>query len=106
MPKTIQFNSFQTTYNKLLKNAINDLTKVNIQYFHHDFQSEPFLHVEAKVENVMLEHVETHGLVITVLTPETTFTFTERNYYTNLSNDAVVFSSKNDGETYCIIEFI
>lgn len=90
----------------MVQQAKNDLTKVNIEFYHHDFQSEPFLHLEASVKNVSIEQVEEHGKVISILTPETLFSFSERNYHTNLSNDDVVFSSKKDDETYCLISFI
>lgn len=106
MNKIKQFNNFQTSYKRLIEQPDIDLLKINIQYYHHDFQSEPFLHVEAEIDHIIIEHVEDHGLVISILTPETTFSFSERNYNTNLSNDAVVFSSKYDEETYCIIELI
>ncbi len=106
MGKTIEFNNFQTTFNKLTRQAKNDLLKINIEFYHHDFESEPFIHVEADVENISIENVDLNGKVITILTNETAFSFTERNHYTNLSNDDVVFSSKNDDETYCIISFI
>ncbi|WP_200411952.1 hypothetical protein [Virgibacillus salexigens] len=106
MSNVKQFNNFQTSYRRLVEKASNDLTKIFIEFYHHDFQSEPFLHVEAPVERIFMEHVEEHGNIILILTSETTFTFNEKNYNTNISNDVVVFSSKNDEQTYCIIEFI
>lgn len=106
MSKVLSFNNFQTSYKKLIQQAENDLTKINIEFYHHDFQSEPLLHIESDVENVIFEDVEGHGKVISILTTEATFSFSERNYHTNLSNDAVVFSSKHDDETHCIIDFI
>ncbi|OAK70052.1 hypothetical protein [Lederbergia galactosidilytica] len=106
MGKTIEFNNFQTTFNRLTRQAKNKLLKINIEFYHHDSASEPFIHVEADIERIFMEIAEPHGKVITILTQETTFSFTERNHHTNLSNDDVVFSSKNDDETFCIISFI
>ncbi|MBU9711112.1 hypothetical protein [Evansella tamaricis] len=100
-----QFNSYQTTFNKLIKQANNDLIKINIAYYHHDYQSEPFLHIEAHIENVHIEETIDYGKIITIHTNEVALSFFEKNYLTNISGDAVVFSSKHDEETYCIIEF-
>lgn len=101
-----QFNNFQTSYRKMIANASIDLLKINVEYYHHDFQSEPFLHIEGHIENITLDHIEEYGHVISVFTKETTLSFIESNYHTNLSNDCVIFSSKFDDETYCIIQFI
>ncbi|MBN6206227.1 hypothetical protein JYK21_07170 [Ralstonia pickettii] len=106
MNKIIQFNSFGTIFNKLVNQSKNDLTNVNVEFYHHNFQNEPFLHIEASVENISIEEVDEYGKIISILTSETTLSFSENNYHANLSNDDVVFSSKNDDETYCIISFI
>ncbi|MFC4661700.1 hypothetical protein [Oceanobacillus aidingensis] len=106
MSKIKQFNSFQTSYKKLQESLDTITTKINVEYYHYDFQSEPFLHIEAFVGMVKLEFVEDYDQVISIFTPEATLVFTENNYHTNLSNDAVVFASKNDEETYCTITFI
>lgn len=100
------FSSFIPSYKKLQQLSHNKDLNIFIQYFHHDDQSEPFLFLEGKVDSLRLDEVEEHGKIISITTPESMFTFTERNYLTNISGDAVVFSSKNDNETYCIIEFI
>lgn len=100
------FNNFQTSYRKMIENASNDLTKILIEFYHHDFQSEPFLVVSGHAETIRMEEVEEYGKIINITTKENILTFTERNYHTNLSNNAIVFSSKFDDETYCIIEFM
>ncbi|WP_337970215.1 hypothetical protein [Virgibacillus salexigens] len=106
MPKVTNLPAFKSSFKKLKEKESNSLLKMNMEFYHHDFQSEPFLHVEAPVESIFMEHVEEHRNIISILTSETTFTFSEKNYNTNISNDVVVFSSKNDEQTYCIIEFI
>ncbi len=106
MAEIKQFNSFQTSYKKLQEGLNISTTKINVEYYHHDFQSEPFLHIEAHVDMVKLDFIGDHGQVISIFTPELTLVFTENNYHTNLSNDSVVFGSKHDEETYCIIQFI
>lgn len=106
MTKVMHFNNFNTSFQKLLDKAKNELLKINIEFYHHDEQSEPFLFIEGKVETLTIEEEEGYGKIISITTSESMFFFTERNYLTNISGDAVVFSSKNDNETYCIIEFI
>lgn len=101
-----KFPTFTSSYRKLEQLCKNKVLKIYIQLYHHDEQSEPCLSIEGDVQNIMLEEVEGHGKVISIMTAETMVTFTEDNYFTNISNDAVVFSSKKDDETYYIIEFI
>lgn len=106
MTNVAVFSSFIPSYRKLKHLSRNGVLNIFIQYFHHDDQSEPFLFLEGEVSSLKLDEVEGHGKIISITTPESMFTFSERNYLTNISGDAVVFSSKNDNETYCIIEFI
>lgn len=106
MAEIKQFNSFPTSFKKINDSLGNGIPKINVEYYHHDFQDEPLLHIEAHLEGVRQDFIEDHGHIISILTKETTIVFTENNYHTNLSNDDVVFSSKNDDETYCIITFI
>lgn len=101
-----RFNSFDTSYKKLKERARNSLLKVFIECYHNDFESEPFISIEASLENVSLEEVEGHGKVINILTKEVNLSLSERNYRTNLSGDTIVFSSKLDDETYYFIQFI
>ena len=101
-----QFNSFDTSYKRLKEKLSNSLLKISLEYYHHDFQSEPFLLIDAYPENIRIKELEEHGKIILITTKETMVTFTEKNYNTNLSNDSVVFYSKFDEETYCIIQFI
>ncbi|MBT2600916.1 hypothetical protein J7E18_16405 [Oceanobacillus sp. ISL-73] len=106
MSKVLNLNSFNRTYKKIVEKADNDLIKLNVEFYHHDFQSEPILHMEAKIQNVLFDKSRDDGSVITIMTNESYLSFTEKNYYTNLSGDDVVFSSKHNAETYCIIQFI
>lgn len=106
MSNIATFPTFISSYKKLEELNRSKALNIFIQLYHHDDQSEPFLFIEGPVESLKLEEVEEHGKIINITTPETMFTFTEINYHTNISDDAVVFSSKNDTETYYIIEFI
>ncbi|WP_158681479.1 hypothetical protein [Microbulbifer pacificus] len=106
MSKILNLNSFDRTYKRIVEKSSNDLIKINVEFYHHDFQSEPFLHTEAKVQNVLFDRSLDGGAVITIMTNESYLSFAEKNYHTNLSGDDVVFSSKHNSETYCIIQFI
>jgi len=97
------FPSFKPSFKKLKLNAKK---RYSMQFYHHDFNSEPFLHVDAYAQFVRMEEISEHGLIITIITPDTLITFSEKNHSTNISGDSVVFSSKHDDETYCIIDFI
>lgn len=91
---------------KLSEMAKLEYLNINIQFYHHDYQSEPFMLIEGKVKSLLLDDVIGYGETIDITTAELLISFNEKSYYTNISSDAVVFSSKNDDETYCIIEFI
>jgi hypothetical protein len=102
MSKVTQFPSFKVSYEELRKNLYRSL---NIEFYHHDFSGEPTHTVHADLRDIYYEKVDEHGLVISLQFDDTALTFTEKNHHTNLSNGAVVFSSKHDSETYWIIEF-
>jgi hypothetical protein len=106
MSNITNFPAFTSSYKKLKEESENKLLRIFIEFYHHDFQSEPFMYLEGSVQTISMEEIEEHGKVINIITSETILSFTERNYHTNISGDAVVFSSKDDNETYCIIEFI
>lgn len=81
--------------------------RFNIEYYHFDVDSEPVISIDAEAERLVLDYVDEHGLVISILTKETIVSFSEKNYTTNLCSDnSVVFVSKNDKKTHCIIQFI
>lgn len=99
MSNEINFkNAFQ-----LLKDKVD--WKFSVQTYHHDCNSEPFYSAESDVERVVLDHVEEHGLIIVIMTPETMISFSEKNWLTHVGKDYVTFGSKHDDETHCIIEF-
>lgn len=79
--------------------------KFYIHLYHHDFSGEPQLTVGSYIETLRLDYVSDHGLIITIITTETTLSFSEKNYTVNTSNGDIVFVSKHDDETHCIIEF-
>lgn len=95
---------FKKAY-QLLK-AMSDW-KLSIQIYHHDFSSGPFFFAESDVERIVLDYVDEHGLIITIMTNETSYSFSEKNWLVNVGVDEtyIAFASKNDGETHCIIEF-
>jgi hypothetical protein len=85
----------------------NDLVRFNIEYYHFDTDSEPVISIDAEAEKLVLDYVPEHGLVISILTKESIISFSEKNYTTNLGSDnSVVFASKHNDETHCIIQFI
>jgi|SRR5690625_3094544 len=99
---TNHLTDFKTTYESLKE--MEDW-KFFIHLYHHDFNGEPFLTIGSYIETLRLEYVSEYGLIITIITPETILSFSEKNYYTNVSNGATVFASKYDNQTHCIIEF-
>lgn len=94
---------FLSSYNKL-REAQDDGMKFFIESYHHDSNGEPFLHIGAYPDRVRLEYTDDEGLLILIITPETTLTFIGKNHNTNISNGTVVFSSKHDDETHTFIE--
>lgn len=98
---TIQFKKAY----QLLKNKSD--WKLSIQIYHHDFSSESFFSAESDVERIVLDYVDEHRLIITILTNETSYSFSEKNWSVNVDLDEsyIAFRSKNDGKTHCIIEF-
>jgi len=89
----------------ILKHHFNEGYKFSIEVYHHDHNGEPYISVEAYPELVRPEHVD-GNLIILIHTKENAFTFSAENYNTNLSGDAVVFSSKKDDETHVFINFV
>lgn len=99
---TKHVTNFKSAYQKL--KSKHDW-KFSIELYHHDFNSEPFLHTESYIEKVILDYVDEHGLIITVMTPDATYSFSENNWLVHVDDDYVSFGSKNDNDTHCIIEF-
>jgi len=102
MSKVTPFPSFKVSIDELRKRLG---TPAYIEFYHHDFASEPTTVIHADLQDVSAEKVDEHGTVLTIRFKDTTLTFTEKNHHTNLSNGAVVFSSKYDPETYWFITF-
>lgn len=100
--------AFKKSYARM-REVFRETTGVrfNIEYYHFDDDSEPVISIDAEAERLVLDYVPEHGLVISILTKESIIGFSEKNYTTNLGSDnSVVFASKNDNETHCIIQFI
>ncbi|MFD1066646.1 hypothetical protein [Oceanobacillus locisalsi] len=102
MAEIKQFNSFPVSYNKL-----TDFTnkRVLAEYYHHDTPSEPSVSVLGTLTDVFIS-TDNDGYISLRFKYGTDVSFHEENYFTNLSYDSVVFASKNDEETYCIITLI
>lgn len=83
----------------------NSDMKFSIEYYHHNNQSEPFLSSMSDVEVVRLECVDGDELIVSVMTPELIVSFGEMDWKVSIGEDYVVFSSKEDNETHCIINF-
>ncbi|GAA0344136.1 hypothetical protein ACW0TQ_07955 [Oceanobacillus sp. M60] len=103
MAEIKQFNSFPVSFNRL-KGFTNQ--KVLAEYYHHDVPSEPSVSVLNVAEYVSFLDFETENFIGIRFADGTNVDFSSQIYNTNLSNDSVVFSSKNDEETYCIITLI
>ncbi|WP_077317617.1 hypothetical protein [Virgibacillus proomii] len=100
--------AFKKSYAKM-REIVRETVGVrfNIEYYHFDDDSEPVISIDAEAERLVLDYVPEHGLVISILTKESIISFSEKNYITNLSSDnSVVFASKHNDETHCIIQFI
>ncbi len=103
MTKVMPFNNFKTSYTELKNNTRN---RFLIEFYHHDFPSEPTLSVLDNVLEVVFDRIEGESYISIRLFSDTTdITFKSGSYHTNLSNGDVVFSSKHDNETYCLISF-
>lgn len=98
----IQVVDFKQVYQKLKS---KDDWKFSIELYHHDFNSEPFIHTESDIEKIILDYVDEHGLIITVMTTEATFSFSEKNWLVYVDDDYVSFGSKYDDDTHCVIQF-
>lgn len=101
MSKVTLFPSFVSSYRELLKNKDNVYI---VEFYHRDTPSEPSVSVINLVSEVFANFDDETYISIRFV-GGTDLTFTEESYNTNLSNDAVIFSSKHDDGTYCIIEF-
>lgn len=95
---------FQKAY-LLLKSKID--WKFSIDIYHHDFSSEPLFSSEVDVERIVWDLIEEHGLIITIMTSDSSYSFSEKNWLVHVDIDEtyITFGSKNDDETHCIIEF-
>ena len=101
MSKITEFPSFKSSYKRLLENKTNVYI---VEFYHRDTPSEPTVSIINRIESIFAEFDEDPYISIRFI-GGTDLSFTEESYCTNLSGDAVVFSSKFDDETHCIIEF-
>lgn len=101
MTKVVAFPSFLPSYNKLRENE--DDTYI-VEFYHKDMPSEPTVSIINSVSEVFADFDDEPYISIRFV-GGTDLTFTSEGYHTNLSDDAVVFSSKHDDETYCVISF-
>jgi len=101
MTNVAAFPSFITSYNRLKENADNVYI---VELYHQDRMSEPTVSIINSVSEVFADFDDEPYISIR-FDGGTDLTFTSESYFTNLSGDAVVFSSKYAYETCCIIEF-
>jgi len=97
------FPSFMPSYKKLEKNKGNAFS---IEMYHHDDNSEPTIFIAEIPRDIRLDKLDEHGLIIEIHLKNSCLVFTERNHFTNISNETVVFSSKHDDETYWLIDLL
>lgn len=96
------FVYFQNSYNKLEDNANNVYL---VELYHRDMPSQPTVSIVDQVSEVFSDIGADESYISIRFVGGTDLTFTSESYNTNISNNAVIFSSKFDDETYCIIEF-
>ena len=96
--------SYLASYEKI-KEQTDEGIKFFIEFYHQDDQGEPFLFTSFYSDRIKLDHVSGHGMIINIFSKEITASFSQKKYNTNVSDGSVVFSSKNDVETYCVIDF-
>lgn len=101
MSNVATFPSFIPSYKRLVENKNNVYV---VEFYHRDMPSEPTVSIINLVSEVFAEFDDEPYISIRFV-GGTDLTFTSENYHTNLSDDDVVFSSKYDDETYCVIEF-
>lgn len=102
MSNVTNFPSFVPSYKRLTENK----DRVYIVEFYHgeDTPSEPTVSIINSVTDVFADFDDEPYISIR-FEGGTDLTFTQESYSTNLSHGAVVFASKHESETYCIIEF-
>lgn len=101
MSNVSTFPSFIPSYKALKANKDNVYI---VEFYHNDTPSEPTVSIINLVEEIFADFDDEPYISIRFV-GGTDLTFTSDNYHTNLSNNAVVFSSKHDDDTHCIIEF-
>lgn len=101
MSNVTVFPSFVSSYKELVRNKNSVYI---VEFYHRDTPSEPTVSIINLVSEIFADFDEDPYISIRFI-GGTDLTFTSENYSTNLSDDAVVFASKNDDETFCIIEF-
>ncbi|MED2940690.1 hypothetical protein [Cytobacillus horneckiae] len=100
MAEIKQFNSFPVSYCRLSDDFLNQ--RVLAEYYHHDMPSEPSISVLGVLTDVFISN-DDDGYINLRFENGTDISFKKENYLTNISNEEVVFTSKYDSETYCII---
>src|SRR5690625_1045653 len=103
MEKVTRFPSFAPSYRTLKENQ-SEL--VLVELYHHDVASEPSLSVITHMDSVFTGNIEGSTYIGIRFDGGTDLSFSDKNYNTNISNGAVIFSSKHDIDTYCIIDFM
>ena len=79
--------------------------KFSIEMYHHDFSGEPTISAESGVEKVLLDYVDEYGLVITIMTSDINYSFSEKNWLAHVDEDYITFGSANGKGTHCSIVF-
>src|SRR5690625_7993812 len=100
MSNSATFHYLIPSYKKFEVNADNVFV---VEFYRRDTASEPTVSIINAVSDVFAAFDDEPYISIRFV-GGTDLTFTGESYFTNLSGDAVVFSSKHDDETYCIIE--
>lgn len=96
------FPSFVPSYKRLKENKERPFL---IEFYHNDYQSEPTISIIDLASKIFMDDLDGEKTINIQFIGGTDLTFRESIYNSNLSNNDVVFSSRFDDETYCIISF-
>lgn len=102
MADVITFPSFISSYRKLLENKGKSIL---VEFYHYDIASEPSVSTVSCLETAFMGAIDEVSYINFRLKDGTDYSFNDEHYNTNISNGAIVFSSKHHDEIYCIIEF-
>jgi len=98
-----EFPSFKKGFERL-KEFVDEMCLV--EFYHHEMPGVPSISVVGRIDSVFSDYIEGLSHIGMRLDGGTDLNFDNGNYKIIFSNGSVIFSSKHDNETYCIIDFM